>query len=144
MHEVENFMGDGIILKGWWLHTGGGSIYIYIHESKSSRSTLLSYRYFMTSCFYFPFPGYDDTVNTANANSFTTAAFRFGHSQIHEMIRFAAQSFSKNADKEVELSTVWTIILFISWSTEIVFVRKWMFARYKLSLIVVAIVSTRG
>jgi hypothetical protein len=48
--------------------------------------------------------GYDDTVSTGNTNVFTTAAFRFGHSQVDKLIRFAHQHYAKYTD--VEISTV--------------------------------------
>ena len=48
--------------------------------------------------------GYDASVNGDIANSFATAAFRFGHSQIGDVVRLVGQLY-KNS-KDIEFSRV--------------------------------------
>merc|ERR1712062_561280 len=43
--------------------------------------------------------GYSSDVNADVTNSFATAAFRFGHSQIGDVIRFSSQIYEKFTEK---------------------------------------------
>ena len=48
--------------------------------------------------------GYDESVNPAIANSFATAAFRFGHTQVQSIIH--GRNAAYNVFKNITLSTV--------------------------------------
>ena len=48
--------------------------------------------------------GYDESVNPAIANSFATAAFRFGHTQVQSIIH--GRDAAYNVFKNITLSTV--------------------------------------
>lgn len=50
------------------------------------------------------FTGYSASTNPDVTNSFGTAAFRFGHSQIGDVIRLTSQIYKKA--KELDFSTV--------------------------------------
>ena len=67
--------------------------------------------------FVFFHTGYDRNVNADATNAFATAAFRFGHSQVGDFIRFANKHFTTSVDKKMSkvsyLASKYILLYFI-------------------------------
>jgi len=76
----------------------------FIRSLYSAQSYNVTSQILLRCCLYCWHVGYDANINPSVANSFATAAFRFGHSQIQSM--FEGRDVNYNAIGGIPLSAV--------------------------------------